>query len=178
VLEAARWAPSAGNRQAFRLWVVSRPELLEAMADAVGRALAELRAGLRDDVAIEAEAYLANFTFFAQAPVVVVPTYRAGPDLLAAAQRSPDGAPAGDRAEADALCSVAAAIQNLLLSAHARGLGACWMTGPLVAEAALAALLEVPAGWRIAALIPLGRPAERPKPPTRRSLARLVRRID
>ncbi len=167
LLEAARWAPSPGNRQAFRLWVVTQTALLESMAETVGRAAQAACRGLRDDLKADAQAYLANFTFFSQAPVVVVPLYRAGADLLGA-----------ERSEADALSAVAAATQNLLLAAHAQGLGACWMTGPLLTERELAALLEVPAGWRIAALVPVGHPAERPEPPARRALARTVRRID
>jgi nitroreductase len=72
---------------------------------------------------------------------------------------------------------VAAAIENLLLCAHALGLGACWMTGPLVAAEALAAILEVPRGWTLSALVPVGRPAERPATPPRRPRDALVRRL-
>jgi nitroreductase len=66
---------------------------------------------------------------------------------------------------------------QLLLAAHARGLGGCWMTGPLVAAEPLEELLGVPRGWSIAALVPLGYPDEQPEPPARRDLDRLVKRI-
>jgi nitroreductase len=52
------------------------------------------------------------------------------------------------------------------------------MTGPLVAEASLARTLGVPEGWRVAALIPVGYPAETPEAPRRRPLASLVRHVD
>jgi nitroreductase len=176
VLEAARWAPSAGNRQAWRMWVVTGLNTIAAMRAAVEQQVVALRAGLRAEIRKDAGTYLDHFTFFGLAPVVVVPLYRAGPDLLAASQEQAISSP--DRAEADALCSVAAAVQNLLLAAHSLGLGACWMTGPLVAADALADLLQVPAGWKIAALVPIGRPAEDPPPPARRAPDRLVRILE
>jgi nitroreductase len=173
LVEAAAAAPSAGNRQPFRLLVVASRWRIDRMAAAVREEVARLRAGLRADVAPEADAYLENFLHFAGAPVVIVPIHRRGPDLLEAA----GGTAGGGRAEADALASVAAAIENLLLCVHALGLGACWMTGPLVAAAALGAILEVPGGWAISAVVPVGRPAEAPPPPPRRRAEALVRRL-
>jgi hypothetical protein len=49
-------------------------------------------------------------------------------------------------------------------------------TGPLVAAAELRRLLRVPAGWDLAALVPLGFAAESPAAPPRRALARLWQR--
>ncbi len=99
--------------------------------------------------------------------------HRAAPSLIAAALEQP-GPDAARRGEADALCSVAAALTQLLLAAHALGLGACWMTGPLVAEERLACALQVPDGWRISALVPVGYPAEAPEPPPRRPVSALL----
>jgi nitroreductase len=173
LVEAAAAAPSAGNRQAWRLLLVTSRERIEAMATAVRAEVERLRAGLREDAAPEADAYLENFLHFAGAPLVVAPIHRQGPDLLAAAGASPRAS----RGDAEALCSVAAAIENLLLCAHALGLGACWMTGPLVAADALAPILEVPRGWAVSALVPVGVPAEDPPPPARRPPEALVRRM-
>jgi nitroreductase len=179
ILEAARWAPSAGNRQAFRLLVVRSRERLEAMAAAVEEAIHSVWKRLRSDAKSTAGAYLENFTHFGSAPLVVVPIHRGGIDLLRSSMDSEQARPAApSRAEADALCSVSAAVMNLLLAAHTLGLGACWMTGPLLAASELARLLEVPTGWTISALIPVGTPAEAPEAPPRRELDRLVVRID
>ncbi len=173
LVEAAAAAPSAGNRQAWRLLLVTSRERIDAMARAVREEVARLRAAMREDAAPEADAYLENFLHFAGAPLVVAAIHRQGPDLLAAAGASPRAA----RGDAEALCSVAAAIENLLLCAHALGLGACWMTGPLVAEGALAPILEVPRGWALSALVPVGAPAEAPAPPPKRPPESLVRRM-
>jgi nitroreductase len=172
LVEAARWAPSAGNRQPWRLLVVTSPERIAAMAGAVRAEVTRLRERVRADAAEELGAYLENFLHFAGAPLVIAPIHRGGLDLLqAAAGAGPSGR------DADALSSVAAAVENLLLCAHALGLGACWMTGPLVAAESLSATLEVPAGWTLSALVPVGRPAEEPPPPPRRPVDQLVRRL-
>ncbi len=65
---------------------------------------------------------------------------------------------------------------NLLLAAHTLGLGACWMTGPLVAADGLRRCLQVTKGWDIAALVPVGYADEEPQPPKRRPLQRLIQR--
>jgi nitroreductase len=177
VLQAARLAPSAGNRQAYRLLVVRAPGRIAGLAAAVEERVAALRQQLPPEDRAAAGAYLDNFLHFSEAPVVIAFIHRGGLDLLAGAAGKA-AAGASDRAERDALCSVSAAIMCLLLATHAVGLGACWMTGPLIAAGRLAEQLEVPAGWTLSALVPIGFPAETPAPPPRRPLARLVVRLD
>lgn len=172
LIEAARWAPSAGNRQAWRLLILDAPDRIHQAACAVQAQADHLVALARPDTAAQLSSYLANFHHFDTAPLLIVPIYRPGIDLLP---------PVESRATVprhivDALSSVAAAIQNLLLAAHSMGLGACWMTGPLIASEALAALIDVPEGWEIAAVVPVGRPAEVPSAPTRRPAERLCKR--
>jgi nitroreductase len=56
-----------------------------------------------------------------------------------------------------------AAVQNLLLAAHALGYGACWLEGYTIPhEDAFKALLSVPAERRLFTLVPVGVPAEQP----------------
>jgi nitroreductase len=171
MVEAACWAPSARNRQAYRLVAVTSPERIRAMTEAVRAESERLRAALGERVP---GAYLDNFLHFAGAPLIFAPFHRAGADPLRAIGVDH---PAAGQVELDTLSSVAAAIQNLLLCAHALGLGACWMTGPLVAADALAGILDVPGGWKLSALIPVGIPAESPAPPRRRAVDQLLRRM-
>jgi nitroreductase len=57
-----------------------------------------------------------------------------------------------------------AAIQNILLAAHALGYGACWLEGyTLPLEAKFKTLLGVPEDKRLLTLIPIGVPKERPE---------------
>ncbi len=169
LIEAVRWAPSAGNRQNFRFLLVTMPAQRKAMAEAVNAVLDDLRANLRKKLRKVSEHYLANFTHFAEAPLILAPIHRSAPSLLVQ-----DHAAAQPVAGEEALCSVSAAITQLLLAAQTLGLGACWMTGPLVARPQLEELLKVPAGWTLSALIPLGYPAESPPVPKRRERKHLI----
>jgi F420 biosynthesis protein FbiB-like protein len=56
--------------------------------------------------------------------------------------------------------STAMAGQNLLLAAHALGLGACWMCAPLFVPQIARRALDLPAEWEPQALITVGYPAE------------------
>lgn len=73
--------------------------------------------------------------------------------------------------------SFGAALQNILLEASARGLGAYWLSAPLYAGEAVRTALDLDEGWVPQAAIALGRPAadyrpfERPAPDIERDLA-------
>jgi len=57
-----------------------------------------------------------------------------------------------------------AATQNILLAAHAHGLGSCWVAGDKKPYAAdICRLVGAPPGYKLISLIPLGFPAESPE---------------
>ena len=61
-----------------------------------------------------------------------------------------------------------AATQNILLAAHAHGLGACWVAGDKKPYAAdICKMVGAPEGLRLVSLIPMGYPAENPAKPKR-----------
>jgi nitroreductase len=66
------------------------------------------------------------------------------------------------------------AIQNLLLAAHALGLGACCTTAPLVAAGEIRGILKIPPAWVIAALLPVGRPAKEVPARFRKSIEQIL----
>ena len=73
-----------------------------------------------------------------------------------------------------AVQSVAMAVQNLLLAAHAEGLGACWMCAPLFCAEIVCRALDLPADWEPQALITLGYPGIGGKPAARRPVSELI----
>ena len=75
------------------------------------------------------------------------------------------------------LQSVAAAVEHMLLAAHALGYGSCWMTGPLIAQEAFETILGYGRERFIAALLPMGVPDEHPSPRPRKPLEEIVRRL-
>ena len=141
ILDAARWAPSAGNIQPWIFIVVRDPKRKRRLSEAA-----------------------LNQLFIEEAPVVIV--------VCADQERS--GRVYGRRG-IDLYCiqDTAAAIQNLLLAAHALGLGACWVGA--FNEDAVGHALNIPAGVRPVAIIPIGRPAIKPGAVFKRSLNEIVR---
>jgi len=75
-------------------------------------------------------------------------------------------------AELYCIQDTAAAIQNMLLTAYSLGYGTCWV-GAFDEEMAARAI-EAPKHVRPVAMIPIGRPAEKPRMPPRASLDEVV----
>lgn len=67
-----------------------------------------------------------------------------------------------------------ATIQNMLLTAHALGLGACWIGA--FDEKAVTETLEIPPRYRPVVLIPVGPPAEKPPAVGKRQLEEVLHR--
>ena len=64
------------------------------------------------------------------------------------------------------------AMQQLMLAAHAEGLGSCWVAW--FDEAVAREACRVPEPYRIVAFTPLGVPARQPKPRPRKNLEEIV----
>ncbi len=180
LLEAAITAPSASNKQPWRFLVVSRRETIERMAREVRIATERIARHIPEESQPSFRAYGDYFVRFELAPVVIVPICRG---LTVLSNLVDQDLGDGDRRriadmERDSgLIGASLALQNLLLMAHARGLGASGMTGPLVAKDQLESILEIPPGWQIVALVPVGYPAEEPAKPGRKPVDKVVRWI-
>lgn len=73
--------------------------------------------------------------------------------------------------------SVAAAIENILLAAHALGIGAVWLGVPLLMQDEFNKLLNPPEGCELQAIIALGYPLEPHRVRPRRSVSEVVKVI-
>lgn len=178
LLEAAVAAPSASNKQPWRFLVIESRETIAKLAAAVREATTRIGRHIPESSQDAFRAYGDYFTRFEDAPVVIVPIHRALhvlSNLVDAALAPEDRAAIVAMEEDSGLVGTSLAVQNLLLMAHSLGLGASGMTGPLVAEPALRDILEVPPGWGIVALVPVGWPAETPTAPGRKSVEKVVR---
>ncbi len=173
LIGAATWAPSAGNRQDWHFTVVTSAVVRDEMLAAVRcrwAAVAEANSG-RGYVQ-EAAAYGARYSDFGGAPVVIAISARA----VDAVQQHMLGDDA--RVTLGSAASAAMAAQNLMLAAHAMGLGTCCMTAPVAARQALARILELGSKREIVCLVAVGRPAELPAAPPRRPVNEVVRFIE
>jgi F420 biosynthesis protein FbiB-like protein len=154
LLTAATWAPSAHNRQPWRFAILEDSATKARLAAAMGERLRrDLAADGLDDAAIERDAGRA-YARISGAPLLI---------LLCLSPADMDDYPDGRRRGHEmtmAVQSAAMAGQNLLLAAHALGLGACWLCAPLFCPDVVTATLALPPDWQPQGLITVGYPAE------------------
>ena len=151
ILDLAMWAPSGMNRQEWYFVVVQGPkkdELLKIFSSAFETFRPNLEKVFADKPKI-VEGLKHFFQTYGGAPVFI----------MAYAGKSASG-------QWDTH-SAAVALQNLLLAAHAEGLGAVWTDGILVKEAEISSLLGIE-GKKLVAAVPVGFPDEMPRIPPRR----------
>ena len=188
ILDTARFAPSGGNAQSWRVVVLQDPEKRRALRDLYlegwKRYLAMTVAGLRPWAPItdrEREAAaLAPIEAGGDAPVplgdfaehldevpvllVLVADLR----LLAAVDRDLD------RYTLVGGASVYPFAWSILLAARAEGLGGVITTMPVFREGDVKALLDVPEEFAVAAVLALGRPVHQPTRLTRKPVSAFV----
>lgn len=169
LLDSAAMAPSAHNRQPWRYVVIIDTALKARLARAMGARLAADRR--RDgDAGVDIQADVErSYRRITGAPVVIVVAL-----TLAEMDRYRDE----KRSRAEYLMAVqstAMATQNLLLAAHAEGLGACWMCAALFCPADVQQALAIPQDWEPQGLLTLGYPAQAGKLKPRKSAAAFVR---
>ena len=183
VLEGATTAPSSTNRQPWRFTIVRSSATRARIVDAIARKTAEMKAIIARSHHAEDFGDYGDFFHepLASAAVIVVPQYRPYPDLIANLIESGGGDPrrfSTATAMQAELCSTSAAIMALLLQAHAEGLGACMMAGPMVAKDEIHELLRITEPWRMVGAIAIGHPAGVPPSRPRKPLDRVVDWID
>ena len=138
ILEAARLAPSAANRQEWRFIIVRSPEKRKALMQAAS-----------------AQA------FVGQAPVVIA----------ACAENADHVMMCGHPSYA---VDVAIALEHIALQATAEGLATCWVGA--FDENLVRGILNIPTPVRVVELMPLGYPADSPRPKNRKPLTEIVMR--
>lgn len=183
VLEGAITAPSATNRQPWRFAVIRSAAMRRSIVAAVAAKTAEMKAIIANSHHAEDFGNYGDFFHepLAAAQVIVIPQYREYPDLIANLIASGGGDPAqfstASAMQAERV-STSMAIMNLLLQAHAEGLGACMMAGPMVARHEIHALLGIEEPWRMVGAIALGYPEGEAPARGRKPLDRVVTWIE
>lgn len=140
LIDAARWAPSAGNLQPWDFIVIRVKETKKRLSK----------------IAYDQQ-------FIIEAPVVIVACTN---PMHSSSRYGLRGA------SLYCLMDVAFAIQNILLTAHSLGLGTCVIGA--FNEEEVKKILGIPDECRPVAIVPVGYPAEDPKPPMRRTLTQII----
>jgi len=142
LLEAARWAPSAGNFQSYFLFVIRNQELKEQLTKA---ALNQKHVS-RASVVFVACADKKRVFFYG----------RRGRSLYC-------------------IQDATIALYNVWLALTGMGLAAVWVGA--INESKVSKTLNLPSHLRPIALLPIGYPLESPKPPKRRNLNKISKKL-
>lgn len=184
LMHAAITAPSNTNRQPWRFAVVTKKTIRKQIAAAVRTRAAEIKAIIERGHHADDFANYGDFFHepLDQAAAIIIPQWRDYPDLIAEFIASGGGDPAlwhTARSMQAELCSTCAAVMALLLQAHAEGLGACWMAGPMIAKPDIENLLGIREPFRMVGAIALGWPTgNTPVSPGRKPLERVVQWVE
>ena len=164
ILATATYAPSAHNRQPWRFVIVedssARKRLAEAMAVDFQR---DLESDNVPPEKIQAQVTRSKERI-TSAPVAI---------LLCLDMSEMDSYPDKRRTKAEfrmTVQSVAAAGMQLLLAAHAEGLGGVWACWPLFAQETIQKTLSLPESWEPQGMVFLGFPMNVPEARERKSL--------
>ncbi len=166
IMTAAVWAPSGSNSQPWRFYVatgVKRDALVQAMIDATGKDAPSVEAYEEMVERIEEKAKKmlekddqANLGLSQMGEEVMtfarfgsIRFYQAPVAIIVA---KPEQVPGSS------LQSIGAAVENLLLAAHAEGLGACWLGMPMMFQDRIIEVLGIPNDKVLVTSICLGYP--------------------
>ncbi|MFA5111687.1 MAG: nitroreductase family protein [Desulfobaccales bacterium] len=153
VIEAALWAPSGTNLQPWEITVMAgkvRDEFVELVSQALKNLIPIMQKAQVPEKS--QDLVMKFFKNLGGAPVVIAVTISERPD---------------DPANLANIQSGAALFQNLLLAAHAEGLGTCWMTGAHSLETEILKFLGKE-DQRLLAITPIGYSAKEPPVPPRK----------
>lgn len=171
ILATATFAPSAHNRQPWRFVVVTNSFIRAKLADAMA---VDFQRDLESD-GVPSEKIQAQLKRskdrITSAPVAI---------LLCLDMSEMDSYPDKRRTKAEfrmTVQSVAAAGMQLLLAAHAEGLGGVWACWPLFAVETIQEVLELPKSWEPQGMFFLGYPQVIPEIRERKPLDTVTRYI-
>jgi nitroreductase len=153
VIEAALWAPSGTNAQDWNITVMAgkvRDEFVELISRAIHHLLPILKKAQVPEKG--QDLVMKFFKNLGGAPVIIAVTIGKRPD---------------DLTNFNNIQSGAALFQNLLLAAHAEGLGTCWMTGAHSLETEILKFLGKEE-QQLLAITPIGYSAKEPPVPPRK----------
>jgi F420 biosynthesis protein FbiB-like protein len=164
ILTTATFAPSAHNRQPWRFVIVTDLSVKQKLADAMA---VEFERDLNNDQLPQPEIQkriTRSRDRIIAAPVII---------LLCLDMTDMDVYPDKKRKQAEfrmATQSVANAGMQLMLAAHAEGLGSVWVCSPLFVQETIQAVLGLPKAWEPHAMFFVGYPEMIPNVRERKSL--------
>jgi F420 biosynthesis protein FbiB-like protein len=172
ILTTATFAPSAHHRQPWRFAVITESPTKKKLADAMAK---KFQDELENDKLSPEEIskrVARSKDRILSAPIVII---------LSMDMSDMDTYSDKHRRKAEyimATQSAANAGMQLLLAAHAEGLGSVWVCSPLFAQETVRTVLSLPKSWEPQAMYFLGYPEEIPQARERKKLREILLTVD
>ncbi len=170
IIEVSINSPSGGNAQNWFVYIIKNKDILDGMRNEVEMVYEKITGKSAPGV----------YAFFNEAPVVLAVVQKPYIGALDAVIEKADANRSYDRKFIvnPGLQGVSSFITHILLVVHNEGLGACWMTGPLIAKPEIEKILGVKSPDNLVALIPIGKPVERQSKSSRTDIEEVIKIIE
>ena len=155
ILKTAATSPFASGRRNWKILVIRDREIYARLFQVVKERAESMAAEMDEDIAFLFRRYVQNFTQFEEAPVLLIPVFRIAP-IMQSILRDQVTPELQSWERDNAVKSISCVVMLILLAAESLGLGACYMTGPLIAGKELAEALDLAPEQEIGAIIPIG----------------------
>jgi nitroreductase len=166
VIDTALWAPSGMNRQEWHIVVArgkERDSLIEVIAQSQEYILPTMRELFSEKII---KVSLQVFKNLGGAPAVLL-VYIPKTPVKSVEGLDERGRYHVEYTRYNRIVSASALVQNLLLAAHSKGLGTCWMTGPKYMEKEINEVFGI-TDMELVSIIPIGYPDQSPPAPPRK----------
>lgn len=170
IIEVSINSPSGGNAQNWFVYIIKNKDILDGMRNEVETVYEKITGKSAPGV----------YAFFNEAPVVLAVVQKPYIGTLDVVIEKADANRNYDRKFIvnPGLQGVSSFITHILLVVHNEGLGACWMTGPLIAKPEIEKILGVKSPDNLVALIPIGKPVERQSKSSRTDIKEVIKIIE
>lgn len=175
ILTTATYACNSGNEQNWEFVVVKQQQTKDTIGDIIRRKVDLLNRAVKSEHINMDEYKIPDF--FLEAPILIFAfstgKYKTKADIIMERLGKSEKEVADLRGHSD-VQTVAAAIQIMLLAAWNKGIGGCWLTGPLYARYELEEFFQVDYKTSLVAIVALGRAKIIPQRCDRKKLEEIV----
>jgi len=155
ILDIAYTSPYATGRKNWEIQVIRDKDILIQMVKSVENKVKEISVDMKEEFKDSFLQYCKNFTFFQNAPVVLIPTFRSVSTVSMMLENQSNINLL--QWERDSFTkSISCVSMLILLAAQSIGLNACYLTGPIIAQNEILKLINAKQGKEIGAIIPIG----------------------
>ncbi len=154
ILKIAYTSPYASDKKNWEILVIDESKKILKIAEKIEIEIEKLSKKMRDDFIEPFIQYSKNFTIFKNATLLLIPTFRIQNSISIMVNENKEDIALWERD--NLVKSISCVSMLILLAVESLGLGACYMTGPLIIEKHIKKNINIKNGRTIGAIIPVG----------------------